>query len=257
MSAPDNPFIDENGQLRRVRGVAVNSGSPAIVSLAAQVGFDVVWIEMEHAPTHFEHVDAACLAAEVDGAVPLVRVAGGERPQVLGALEAGARIVIVPMTNTVEQARHIAEYGKYPPLGSRGFNTRTRNLGFGLRKPLDALERANRRTHLFAQIETLEAVENLDAMCRIDGLDGIFIGPADLAVSMGMIGELNDPKVIAVVVDCLKRGKLAGKRTGIMVAPGPLLDASLQAGAELVVCAGDLMNLAVWWPKELDAIPAI
>jgi 2-keto-3-deoxy-L-rhamnonate aldolase RhmA len=257
MTAPDNPFIDDQGNPRRVRGVGVNSGSPAIASLAAQVGFDVVWVEMEHAATHLERVDAVCLAAEFDGAVPLTRVPDGRRHHVLGALEAGARIVVVPMTNTVEQARLIVEFGKYPPVGLRGFNSKTRNLGFGLTKPLEAQARANRRCHLFAQIETLEAVENVDAMCRIEGLAGIFMGPADLSVSMGMTGQVNDPKVITVVVDCLKRAKAAGKLSGIMVGPGPLLDATFEAGAELVVCAGDLMNLAAVWPKELEAIPAL
>ena len=212
---------------------------------------------MEHAPTHLERVDSMCLAAEADGAVPLVRVPDGRRHHVLGALEAGARIIVVPMTNTAEQARRIVEFGKYPPVGSRGFNMRTRNLGYGLRKPQEAVARANRRTFLFAQIETLEAVENLDAMCRIDGLDGIFIGPADLAVSMGMLGQLNDPKVISTVVDCLKCGQSAGKLTGIMVAPGPLLDAALETGAQLIGCAGDLINLAAVWPGELAAIPQL
>lgn len=235
--------------------MGVNSGSPAIANLAAQVGFDAVWVEMEHAPTNFERVDTVCLAAEADGAVPLARVPDGHRHHVLGALEAGARIIVVPMTNTAEQARAIVEYGKYPPVGSRGFNTRTRNLGFGLRAPVEALERANRRTFLFAQIETLEAVENLDAICQVDGLDGIFMGPADLSVSMGMIGQVNEPKVISVVVDCLKRGQTAGKLTGIMVAPGPLLDACYEAGVQLVVCAGDLMDLTVIWPQQLEAIP--
>lgn len=237
--------------------MAVGSGSTAIASLAAQVGFDAVWIEMEHAPTHFERVDAMCMAAEVDGAVPLVRVPDGRRHHVLGALEAGARIVVVPMTNTPEQARRIVEFGKYTPVGMRGLNTRTRNLRFGLLPPLEALDRANRRTFLFAQIETLEAVENLDAMCRIDGLAGIFVGPGDLSASMGMIGQHNGPKVMSVVLDCLKRGKAAGKLTGLMAPPGALMDAGYEAGAELVICAGDLIDLSALWPKRLEAIPAL
>lgn len=240
-----------------MRGVGVNSGSTAVASLAGQVGFDAVWVEMEHAPTNFERVDTVCLAAEACGAVPLVRVPDGRRHHVLGALEAGARIIVVPMTNTAEQAQAIVEFGKYPPVGGRGFSTRTRNLGFGLQNPVDAMARNNDCNFLFAQIETMEAVENLDAMCQIEGLAGIFMGPADLSVSMGKIGQLTDSDVISTVVDCLKRGKAAGKLTGIMVGPGPLLDASFEAGADLTVCAGDLMNLMTEWPKQLAAIPPL
>ncbi len=232
----------------------MNTGNTAIASLAGQIGFEAVWIEMEHAPTTLERVDTVCQAADAAGAVPLVRLPDGSRPYVLGALEAGARIIVVPMTNTVDQARRLVEYGKYPPIGSRGFNTRTRNLGFGLLDPVEAIERANRRSFLFAQIETVEATENLDEMCQIEGLDGIFIGPADLALSMGMIGKLADPKVIAKVVDCLTRGRDAGKLTGIMVPPGPLLDASIEAKANLVIYGGDLMNLAAVWPGLLASV---
>ena len=255
MAAPEDPFVDTDGRPRRVRGAAVNSGSPILASLAAQIGFEAVWIEMEHASTHWPEVAAVCTAAELDGAVPLVRVPDGRRHHILGALESGARIVVVPMTSTVDQARAIVDHGKYPPIGQRGFNLRTRNTGFGLIKAPEALDRVNRRNHLFAQIETLEGVENVDAMCQIEGLSGIFLGPADLSVDMGMIAQLNDPKIIQAAVGCIERGKAAGQLTGIMVAPGPLLDAALEAGADLVVSAGDLMNLTTEWPKQLDAIP--
>ena len=100
------------------------SGSPLLAGLAAQVGFEVVWIKMEHGPAGFERVESLCLAALVNRALPLVRLPDGERHHVLRALESGARILLIPMVDDASYARRIVEHGKFPPLGKRGFNAR-------------------------------------------------------------------------------------------------------------------------------------
>ncbi len=211
---------------------------------------------MEHGPVGFEGVDTLSLAAEAGGIFPLVRLPDGERHHVLRALESGARIILVPMVNGAEQARKIVEYGKYPPLGGRGFNMRSRGLGMGLKPVEEALALANARTHLFTQIETLEAVENLEEICAVEGLSGVFFGPGDLSMSLGLPGQVNDERVVGTVIDCLKRAKGAGKLTGIFVLPGDLLDAAVDAGCDLVICGGDVMDLAKAWTNLLSAIPA-
>lgn len=226
-----------------------------LASLAAKVGFEAIWIEMEHGPVNFESVDALSLAAEAGGIFPLVRLPDGERHHVLRALESGARIILVPMVNGAEEARKIVEHGKYPPLGQRGFNTRSRGLGMGLEPVVEALALANARTHLFTQIETLEAVENLQEICAVEGLSGVFFGPGDLSMSLGIPGQVNDERVVSMVIDCLKRAKSAGKLTGIFVLPGDLLDAAVEAGCDLVICGGDVMDLAKAWKNLLSAIP--
>ena len=251
----DDVFLDAAGKSRRVRGVTVNSGSTLLVGLAAQVGFEVIWIEMEHGPIGFERIESLCLAAEAGGVLPLVRLPDGERHHVLRALEVGARIILVPMVDNAVQAGRIVENGKYPPLGVRGFNTRTRGIGFGLVAPAQTMAAANARTHLFAQIETLQAVENLDEICAVEGLSGVFIGPGDLSMSMGLLGQPNHPQVVETVLSCMHRAREAGKRTGIFITPGALLDAALEAGCDLVVCGGDVMDLATAWTNLLAAVP--
>ena len=251
----DDVFVDENGEPRRVRGVTVNSGSPLLVSLAAQIGFEAIWIEMEHGPSGFERVESLCYAAAAGGVFPLVRLPDGERHHILRVLEVGARIVLVPMVNDVDQARRIVEFGKYPPVGSRGFNTRTPGMGFGLLNLEEVMARANSSTHLFAQIETPQAVENVDEILGVDGLTGIFMGPGDLAVGMGVAGQMADPNLRQAVLSCLEKAKSAGKLTGIFTLPGPLLDAAMDAGCDLVICGGDVMNLGPAWTKLLSEIP--
>ena len=252
----NDPFLDEQGRPRVLRGAAVITGSLKLAEMAGRMGFDTVWIEVEHGGASFSEVETLCLAAEAGGAVPTVRLPGGEREHVLRALEVGARIVVVPLVNDAHAAREIVRHGKFPPLGERGFNTRSRGLNYGL----DGMEnlaatfaRANETTHLIAQIETRESVDNLDAICAVEGLSGVLIGPGDLSVSLGKPGAFTDPEFIGLVAAVVARARAAGKHAGILVAPGPLLDAVREAGCDLFFCAGDVNDLARAWRGVLAA----
>lgn len=251
-----DPFLDASGRPRTLRGVAVITGAPKIAEMAGRLGFDAVWIEVEHGGASFSEVEALCVATEAGGATPAVRLPDGERHHVLRALEAGARIVIVPMINDADAARKIVRHGKFAPLGERGFNTRSRGLNFGLDgldKIAETFARANAQTHLFAQIETREAAENVDAICQVDGLSGILIGPGDLSVSLGKTARFTDPELIALVENSVRRARAAGKHAGILVAPGPLLDAAFAAGCDLAFVGGDINDLAKAWRGVLAA----
>lgn len=237
-----------------VRGVAVYSGSPRLAELAIRVGFETVWIEMEHGPTDFAAAEAICHAAESAGGFASIRVPDGQRCHVLRALEVGARIVVVPMVNTADQARQVVEYGKFPPVGRRGYNTRSRAVGFGLADKRAAFVAANQQTHLFVQIETAEAVANLDAICGVEGLSGILIGPGDLSVSLGCGGDMASARVIETATECIRRARAVGKHAGILVAPGPLLTAALEAGADLIFSGGDITDLIPPWRHLLNTL---
>ncbi|HTL29177.1 MAG TPA: aldolase/citrate lyase family protein [Tepidisphaeraceae bacterium] len=240
---------------RRVRGVCVLSGSTRLAEMAARIGFDTVWIEMEHGPAGFDQVESLCMAVEAGGAVPTVRISDNQRHHMLRALEAGAIIVVVPMINTAEQASDIVRHGKYPPIGSRGFNTRSRGVRYGLAGPGEpSFKAANARTHLFAQIESVEAVKNLEAICAVKGLSGIFIGPGDLSISMGCPGQLTNPNLIETISTCIRTARSRGLHAGILAVPSPLLDAAIAAGADLVFCGGDFTELAIAWPKLLESV---
>jgi 2-keto-3-deoxy-L-rhamnonate aldolase RhmA len=253
---PSNPFIDVHGNPRVLRGVAIYSGSTRLAELAVRVGFDTIWIEMEHGPADFTQVEQLCMAIEAGGGIPTVRVPDGQRNHVLRALEVGARIVVVPMINTADQARSVIEFGKFPPLGARGYNIRSRGVDYGIGDRQTLFERANARTHLFAQIESIQAVENLQAICQVPGLAGIFIGPGDLSASLGITGKLNCDEMVQTVQRCIAVARAAGKHVGILVPPGNLLDVAFQAGCNLLFFGGDVSELGVAWPALLNRIPA-
>jgi 2-keto-3-deoxy-L-rhamnonate aldolase RhmA len=248
-------FATRDGRPRVLRGVTIYSGSARLAELAARIGFEAVWIEMEHGPTDFAQAETICMAVEASGGVPTLRVPDGQRHHVLRALEVGAQVVVVPMVNDADHARLVVEYGKFAPQGARGFNVRSRGVNYGLGQRDALFAEANRRTHLFAQIETLEAVENLDAICGVDGLSGIFIGPGDLSVSMGMTGAFDGPQMIELVTDCVRRARAAAKHAGILVPPGRMLDAALAAGCDLVFYGGDVSDLSIAWPALLASVP--
>lgn len=253
----DDCFLDSQGAPRVVRGISVYTGATKLAELAGRIGFETVWIEMEHGPTDFALAEALCQSIEASGGFGTIRVSDSQRCHILRALEAGARIVVIPMVNTAQQAADAVRFGKFPPLGERGFNTRSRGVAYGLDGPAPVLfERANERTHLIAQIETREAVANLDAILAVEGISGILIGPGDLSASLGCCGNLRDPELIRVATDCIRRARAAGLHAGILVSPGPLLDAALAAGCDLVFAGGDITNLIEPWKQVLAGLPS-
>jgi 2-keto-3-deoxy-L-rhamnonate aldolase RhmA len=232
----------------------VYSGSPRLAELAIRVGFETVWVEMEHGPTDFAVAETICQVVEAAGGSASIRVPDGQRCHVLRALEVGARIVVVPMVNTADQARQVVQFGKFPPVGQRGYNTRSRAVGFGLTDKHAAFAAANEQTHMFVQIETVEAAANLDAICDIEGLSGILIGPGDLSMSLGCSGDLSSPRVIETATACIRRARAAGRHAGILAGPGPLLEATMEAGADLVFCGGDITDLIPPWKRLVETI---
>jgi 4-hydroxy-2-oxoheptanedioate aldolase len=235
-------------------GVSLYTGSTRLAEMAGKIGFDVVWIEMEHGPTGFQNAENICLAAEAGGAVPAIRVPSGQRHHVLRALEIGARIIVVPMVDTAEEAAEIVHHGKFPPLGMRGFNNRTRGTGYGLKSLSDELANVNSETHLFVQVETRRAVENIEDICSVQGLTGILVGPCDLSMSYGMNGLLDSPMLISTVVEVLQKARRVGRRTAIVVPPGAMLNAVMEVGCDLVICGGDVANLAATWIELLESV---
>jgi 2-keto-3-deoxy-L-rhamnonate aldolase RhmA len=245
-----DPFLDSHGNPRVLRGVAIVSGSPKIAEMAGKIGFDTVWIEMEHGGTTFSETEILCMAAESGGAIPTVRLPNHHRESILKALEVGAKIVVVPMVNNAEIAQEIVTHGKFPPLGSRGFNTRSRGLNYGLdglSEIQNVFARANTETHLIAQIETMEAAQNIETICAVEGISGILIGPGDLSVSLGKTAAFTDPELIELVAHIIRTARKMGKHAGILVAPGLMLDAAKEAGCDFMFIGGDINDLARAW----------
>ncbi|WP_423746208.1 aldolase/citrate lyase family protein (plasmid) [Haladaptatus sp. SPP-AMP-3] len=182
-------------------GSWISIGHPAVAEMCAELGFDFVVIDAEHTAMSFETVET--LARAVDAASgttePLVRVADDDPARLKRVLDTGVSGVIVPMVETGAQARGIADATRYPPDGTRGVaGSRASRYGRNL---ADYFERANDERLVVAQIETESGVENADDIAAVDGIDALFVGPADLSASLGRFGDTGslDTEISAVL----------------------------------------------------------
>ena len=226
-------------------GPSVTSMAPAVVEVAGMCGCGFVWIDIEHASIDMMQVEHMCRAAELRGTIPLLRIQDGSRTAVLRSLEAGAKVIVVPQIHTPDQASAVAEYGKFPPIGQRGFNTASRGVlyGFGAEDIEAAFARANRETCLVVQIESAQAVDNAEAIIATEGIDGVLIGPGDLSASMGITGQWGDEHLITTIEGVFALARKYGK---ISATTCPTLEMTKRwkaAGANMLAIGGELALL--------------
>lgn len=193
--------------------MAIGSGTAAeCIGLA---GYDFVVIDTEHGPFNPDSAIDYIRAARLYGAVPFVRVQDTSRAAILKMLDGGAMGLIIPQINTVEEIREVVRHGKYAPVGGRGVAPSV-GTGFwaedwaqhGLDK---TFETANRETMLFPQCETIGCLEHIEEIAATDGIDGIFVGPFDLSVAMGIPLDFAHPDFKAALDRILSACKAAGK----------------------------------------------
>lgn len=196
-----------------VVGTFFHSGSCLIMEAIGLSGMDFVIIDKEHSPIGPETAADLIRAAEARGLTPIVRAKDASRPSILKMLDLGAKGLIVPALNGVEEVQKLVEYSKYPPVGNRGM-AMGRGSDFGLNTlPLTehwALH--NEQTLMLPMCETVGFLENAETIAAMDGVDGIFIGPFDLSIALGMPGQFTEPKVMSaferIVKACKDNGKI-------------------------------------------------
>ncbi len=187
-------------------GSWMSMGHVSIAEILASTGFDWVVIETEHTAIDVSEVLRLIMAIEGRGCVPLVRLAWNDPIQAKAVLDSGAAGVIVPMVNSKADAELAVKGAKYPPLGFRGVGL-ARAQGYG--RNFDAyVEAANRDSLLILQIEHIDAVENIEEIVSVEGIDGTYIGPYDLSMSMGLPGQIHHPDV-RLAMDRVLRATLA------------------------------------------------
>ena len=196
-----------------VVGTTITVNSVDVAAQAANMGFDFLWIEMEHSPITLESLRNMVLATRGLKAVPFARVPINELWTAKRVLDAGVLGVIFPFTKTPEMARQAVAACKYPPEGRRGAGPGL--ASFRWPAPEGYYEFANRNVLVITLIEDVQGVENIDAIAATPGLDVLFIGPSDLSFSLGVGGQVEHPKVLEaiakVVVAARKHNKFLGR----------------------------------------------
>ena len=218
-----------------IYGVFCNFHSPMMVELIGHIGFDFVLVDAEHGPPEVESCEHMVRAAESAGVPIFIRVAMNIRQNILRYLDTGAQGVQLPMVNTRAEAEAVVQAVKYPPQGRRGLAA-MRAADFGLKLPLkDYTIMANKETLVVVQIETVEAMDNLDDILATEGIDVIFIGPTDLSTSMGYAGQANHPEVQATIEQLVKRIRAAGRIAGTVAYNNEALAKAKERGFQYIV----------------------
>jgi len=225
-------------------GSTVHRYNPDFVEIVGLLGFQLLWIEREHGLMSFAQAADLCRIAAAMGLVTMLRVCEASRDNVLKAAECGPDILDLPMVRSPQNVTELVRHSRYPPLGERGFFSSSRAVRYGLWGINAELhQRVNSELTLVAQVENRQAVENVEQICCVPGLDGIFIGLGDLSTSFGVPGETRHPDVQRAVERTLAAAKSHGKRILIPCAPQEVATWAAR-GACATFCVSDTACLA-------------
>ena len=214
MDLPQNPFKRALKANRAQIGLWSSLSSNYSVEVIAGAGFDWILLDCEHSPNELESVLAQLQAAAPYPTHPVVRVPWNDMVNIKRVLDVGSQSLLIPYVSSAEEAKAAVAHTRYPPAGVRGVAGTTRATRFGRIK--DYAKRAHEEICVLVQVETQSAVDNIEAICAVDGVDGVFIGPADLHASLGYTGEIANPKVKPMIDEAIKRIRKAGKAPGIL-----------------------------------------
>jgi 4-hydroxy-2-oxoheptanedioate aldolase len=224
-------------------GLWLAAANPYTAELAAASGFDWLLIDGEHAPNDVPTILAQLQAVAPYNCHPIVRPVSGDPALIKQFLDIGAQTLLVPMVETAQQARDLVAAMHYPPRGIRGVaGTLARASRWG--RIDDYLRQAGDTVCLLVQVETRRGVDNLDEIVRVEGVDGVFVGPADLSASMGHLGNAGHPDVQAAVEGAISTIRGLGKAAGVLATDETFARRYMDCGATFVAVAVDTMLFA-------------
>ena len=239
---------------QRVIGSWVTIGHPTVAELMAKAGFDWLAIDMEHSPLTIGQCQELIRTIDLCGVPVLVRVGANDPLIIKRVMDAGAHGVIVPMINSAKEARAAVASVHYPPKGNRGVGL-ARAQGYG--QEFDAYKRwAINGPVVVVQIEHIDAVNNIDAILEVEGIDAIMIGPYDLSGSLGKPGQLNDKKVLQAMHKVKRAAEAKGMPSGVHVVSSDekLLAAKFKEGYKFVAYGVDFLFIQENCLKGLRAV---
>jgi 4-hydroxy-2-oxoheptanedioate aldolase len=238
MQTPPNPFKEAlaHGDLRIGLWLALADSYAA--ELCATCGFDWLLVDGEHAPNDLRSTLAALQAVAPYPSHAVVRIPKGDDALIKQVLDIGACTLMVPMVETAQQARQLVRAMRYPPEGIRGVGSAIARSARWSQYP-GYLHEANARVCLIVQVETQEALARVDEIASVDGVDGVFIGPSDLAASFGLLGQPAHPRVKAAIEEGIRQIVRAGKAAGVLCSDEALAKQYIGVGARFVAVGVD------------------
>lgn len=241
MELPVNRFKAAIREGRRQIGVWNTIPDPSIVELLAGCGYDWLLIDTEHSPATDVMTLPLMQAAAPYPVTQIIRPGWNDPVEIKRLLDCGAQTVLVPYVQNAEEAAKAVAACHYPPKGMRGVSSLTRATRYGAIP--DYGLHAGEEICVLVQVETVEALGHIEAIAAVEGIDGIFVGPADLAASMGLMGQAAHPDVIGAVTDAIRRIRAAGKPAGVLSPSDAFLRPCEEAGAVFIAVDIDVAML--------------
>ncbi len=220
-----------------------------IAVAAATCGFDALYFDLQHTPTPEEVVAQISVAASGAGVTPLVRVPDRDYAAALRMLDSGALGIVMPDVSSVEDARQAASHCKFAPLGNRGAYGSWPQLGYRALPALEARKALNDATLLVVMIENQAALENVEGIAAVPGVDVVHVGSNDLATDLGVAGELTHPRVLAAIERVIKACRQHGKFPGV----GGLTGGDPRRIEQVVKLGARFLTAATEWNLMLAA----
>src|SRR5215212_10000157 len=243
MELPVNHFKRAILAGRSQIGLWSSLSSHLTVEILAGSGFDWLLLDQEHSPNELPMVHTQLLAAAAGGsAQPVVRPPWNDAVMIKRLLDVGVQGFLIPYVQDEAEARAAVAATRYPPEGVRGFASASRSSRFGRVKDYHA--RAADEICVLVQVESRTALDDLEAIARVEGVDGVFIGPGDLSAGLGHLGNPGHPEVQAAIEDAIARIKACGKAPGILTGDEKLARRYIELGCLFTAVGADLAILA-------------
>lgn len=233
-------------------GTWIMSASPLVAEAIGHAGFEWGVIDMEHTP--LDMMDLIHMLQAVAGTPlqPVVRIPWNDSVTMKRVLDAGATTVLVPFVQNADEARVAAQSMRYPPQGTRGMAGMSRASRFGTRAGYAT--NANADMALIVQLETPQAAQSLEAIAAVEGVDALFLGPADMSASMGLVGQPTHPDVLALFADCVARAHACGKPIGTVGGNAQTVAQYRAMGFDFCAVGSDLSLMMRQGGAELQAL---
>ena len=237
---------------RLVRGIE-------IATIARAAGFDTLYVDLEHSSFSLETTSQICIAALAEGIAPFVRVPAIAAEYIARVLDGGALGIIAPHVRDADDARATVAYAKYPPLGERSYGGNMPHLGYRAVPPAAAMAVLNDATMVVVMFETIDALENVEAIIGVDGVEMLLIGTNDLCGEFGSPGQYEHEKVHAAYQRCIAAAQAVGKHVGVggLASRPDLVEQFVRMGARYVSTGADLGFLVEAAGAKAKAVRAI
>lgn len=233
MPAPENTLKRRLKAGETLVGCWLGMAEPYLAEISATASFDWLLIDGEHAPNDIRSMAAQLAVLEAGDASTVVRLPDDNPARIKQALDIGAQTLLIPMVESAAQAEQVFRATRYAPLGFRGVGSALARASKFAAIP-DYLTTADGEICVLAQVESRAGLEALDEILDVDGIDGVFIGPSDLAADMGHIGKPAKPEVKTAVLDALKHIRAAGKIAGVLSMDPQYIAECREAGANFL-----------------------